>query len=308
MSTKPVAFADVAVRTRKRWSGRRVIDELGSFAFTIPFLICFALFLGYPIVFGIVISFHHWSPISGAGPAVGFSQYAQLFSLQTIQGHDFWLGLRNTSIFVVISVPFLLLVPLIIAYLIYKSPLKSVFRPIFFFPTVLSATAITTVWSFLMQTSGGPINNLIHAHVPWLVRQPWAWISIDMATVWWSMGFNMVIIYAALTQVPESTTEAALIDGAGPIRILRSIVVPQIRNVMSFVVVMSTIASFNLFAQPMLMTGGGPNDSTKSLSQYIYERGFNELHMGSATAMAYLMGIILAIVAFIQYRLSREAA
>lgn len=308
MSTKPAAMTRVKVRTGRKWSRHRIADQLGSFAFTLPFLICFALFLGYPIVFGIIISLHHWNPIAGPGGFVGLSQYAQLFSLQTIQGHDFWLGLRNTSIFVVISVPFLLLVPLLLAYLIYKSPLKSVFRPIFFFPTVLSATAITTVWGFLMQTTGGPINNLIHAHVPWLVRQPWAWMSIDMATVWWSMGFNMVIIYAALTQVPESTTEAALIDGAGPIRILRSIVLPQIRNVMSFVIVMSTIASFNLFAQPMLMTGGGPNNSTKSLSQFIYERGFNDLHMGSATAMAYLMGIILAIVSFIQYRLSREEA
>lgn len=295
-----------APKTHHKVSGRRVWDGISSFMFTIPFLICFSLFLVAPLVFGIVISLRAWNPLIGGGPFVGLKNYMQLFSFTTLTGHDFWLGFANTAIFTCISVPLLMAIPLAIAYLIYRSPLKSLFRPIFFFPTVLSATAITTVWDFLLQTQNGPVNSLIHAHIPWLVRQPWAWISIDIATIWWSMGFNMVIIYAALTQIPDTTIEAAKIDGASSIRTFWSIAVPQVRNVLSFVIVVSTIASFNLFAQPMLMTGGGPNDSTMSLSFFIYQHGFNDFQMGPATAMAFLMGIILAVVSLIQYRLARK--
>lgn len=295
-----------APKSRTGISANKFWDGFSSFAFTLPFLVCFALFLVIPLVFGVVISFHAWNPLVGGGPYVGLKNYTQLFSLSTLTGHDFWLGFANTAIFVCISVPLLMIIPLLIAYVIYRSPLKSLFRPIFFFPTVLSATAITTVWDFLLQTQNGPVNNLIHAHIPWLVRQPWAWISIDLATIWWSMGFNMVIIYAALTQIPDTTIEAAKMDGAGSFRTFLSIAIPQVRNVLSFVIVISTIASFNLFAQPMLMTGGGPNDSTMSLSYFIYQHGFNDFQMGPATAMAFLMGVMLAIVSLIQYRLSRR--
>lgn len=308
MSSRILSEVDQIPVAKAKWSWRKVADNLSSLAFTVPFLIAFVMFSGYPLVYGIYVSLHHWNPLVGKGDFIGIQQYFDLFKFSTLQGHDFWLGLRNTVIFVIISVPLLLFIPLFIAYLISRSPMKGLFRPVYFFPTVLSATAVTTVWSFLLQTQGGPVNQLLHASVPWLVRQPWAWISIDLATIWWSMGFNMVIIYAALTQVPQSTLEAAVLDGAGSFRMFYSIVIPQIRNVMSFVIVISTIASFNLFAQPMLMTGGGPNNSTKSLSEFIYEQGFNNLHMGSASAMAYLLGIILAVVSLIQYRLSREEA
>ena len=292
---------------RKTVTRRIVLDQIGSFLFVVPFLLAFVLFVGYPIVFGVYISLNHWNPIVGSTGFAGLSQYLDLFNMQTLAAQQFWDGLKNTSIFVVISVPLLLFVPLVLAFILYRSPLKNLFRPIFFFPSVLSATAVTSVWTWLLQTQGGGINQLFGLQIPWLVEQPWAWISIDIATVWWSMGFNLVIIYAGLTQLPISTLEAAAIDGARSVRLFFSIVIPQLRHVIAFVVVTSTIASFNLFAQSLLMTGGGPGSSTESLSMYIYNQGFNAMHMGSASAMAYLMGLVLAIVSFVQYRLTREA-
>ncbi len=306
-----MAIQEVAVQRsirmpRKRITRRVVFDQIGSFLFVVPFLIAFILFIGYPIVYGIYISLNHWNPIVGSMGWAGLGQYADLFNMQTLAAQQFWDGLKNTSIFVVISVPLLVLIPLILAFILYRSPLKNLFRPIFFFPSVLSATAVTSVWTWLLQTQGGGINNLLGLNIPWLVEQPWAWISIDMATIWWSMGFNLVIIYAGLTQLPASTLEAAAIDGARSMRMFVSIVIPQLRHVIAFVVVTSTIASFNLFAQSLLMTGGGPGSSTESLSMYIYNQGFNAMHMGSASAMSYLMGLVLAIVSFVQYRLTRE--
>ncbi len=116
----------------------------------------------------------------------------------------------------------------------------------------------------------------------------------------------MIILYAGLIQIPQATVEAAAIDGAGPFRTFFFITLPQLRNVLAFVIIISTIASFNLFAQPFIMTGGGPASSTTSLTMFIYNQGFNSLNIGSATAMAFLMGIILAIIAFIQYRFTGE--
>jgi multiple sugar transport system permease protein len=289
-----------------RSSGAEVVRQVGAFAFVVPYLIAFAFFLAYPIVYGIVISLHHWNPMVGAGAYVGLGQYALLFNFNDLATQTFWQSIGNTSLFVVISVPLLVGIPLALAYLIYLAPAKSIFRPVFFFPAILSATSVMAIWAWMLQTEGGPINGFFGLHIPWLVRQPWAWVSIDLVTVWWSIGFNLIILYAGLTQLPQSTFDAAAIDGAGVIRTFWSIIVPQLRNILSVVLILSTIASFNLFAQPFLLTGGGPSNSTLSISQQIYNQGFGLAHMGSATAMAFFMGLILAMVSFVQYGLVRQ--
>jgi multiple sugar transport system permease protein len=285
---------------------RKILREIEALAFVLPYLVAFVLFLGIPIVYGIYISLNHWNPIIGSTGFAGIQQYISLFDFSTLNAQQFWQSMLNTVIFVLISVPFLVGIPLILAYAIYRAPFKNVFRAFYFFPTVLSATAISAIWVFLLATQGGAVNDLIQAHIPWLVDQPYAWISIDMATVWWSMGFNLIIIYAGITQLPQATLDAAAIDGAGSFRIFISVVIPQLRNVLAFVFVIATIASFNLFAQSFLMTSGGPGFSTQSASLYIYNEGFNQLHMGSASAMAYIMGIILAVIALFQYRFTQE--
>ncbi|MCY0902254.1 MAG: sugar ABC transporter permease [Firmicutes bacterium] len=308
MAVSEVRTKSLSVQRRRRPVMRVVWDQFSSFLFVVPFLIAFVAFVGYPIVYGFIISLHHWNPIAGDLGYTGFGQYATLFDSNSLFGQQFWTGLKNTALFVVISVPFLLAFPATIAYLIYRSPLKSLFRSIFFFPTVLSVTAVTSLWSWILQTQGGAVNNLLQAHVPWLVEQPWAWISIDMATLWWTLGFNMIIAYAGFTQLPQSTIEAAALDGAGSLRTFWSIALPQIRPVLAFITVISTISSFNLFAQSLLMTGGGPGSSTEPLTMVIYNQAFNAMHMGSAAAMSYLMALILAIISLVQYRITRERA
>lgn len=292
-------------RTSSPWT-RKALREIEALAFVLPYLVAFILFLGIPIVYGIYISLNHWNPIIGGTGFVGLQQYINLFDFSTLNAQQFWQSMLNTVIFVVISVPFLVVIPLILAYAIYRAPFKNVFRAFYFFPAVLSATAVSAIWVFLLATQGGAINDTFRIHIPWLVDQPYAWISIDLTTIWWSLGFNLIVIYAGITQLPQSTLDAAAIDGAGVFRTFLSVVIPQLRNVLAFVFVIATIASFNLFAQSFLMTGGGPGFSTQSVSLYIYNQGFNALHMGSASAMAFIMGIILAIIAFLQYRFTQE--
>ncbi|MHB1627547.1 MAG: carbohydrate ABC transporter permease [Bacilli bacterium] len=304
----PSSVAHKAATRKTHLGGHNKWDQFTSFLFVVPFLIAFVLFIGYPIVFGFIVSLNHWNPLAGPLGFAGLSQYSSLFDMNTLAAQQFWLGLKNTVVFVVISVPLLLILPTALAYLIYRSPFKSLYRSIFFLPTVLSVTAVTSLWTWLLQTQGGAVNAVLQAHIPWLVEQPWAWVSIDMATVWWTMGFNLIIAYAGFTQLPQSTLEAAALDGAGPLRTFWSIALPQIRQVLAFIVVISTISSFNLFAQSLLMTGGGPGSSTEPLTLVIYNQGFNAMHMGSATAMAYLMAIILAAISFVQYHVTRERA
>ncbi len=296
----------VPVRPQTILTRSEVMRQLGAFSFVLPYLVAFALFLAYPMVYGIFISLHHWNPMVGAGGFVGLGQYALLFNFHDLATQTFWQSIGNTSLFVLISVPFLVAVPLILAYLIYLAPAKGLFRPVFFFPAILSATSVMAIWAWMLQTEGGPINGFLGLHVPWLVRQPWAWVSIDLVTVWWSIGFNLIILYAGMTQLAQTTFDAAAIDGAGLVRIFWSIIIPQLRNVLSVVLILSTIASFNLFAQPFLLTGGGPANSTLSISQQIYNQGFGLAHMGSATAMAFFMGLILAAVSFVQYTFVRQ--
>jgi len=299
------ALAANTRRTTSPWK-RKAFREIEALAFVLPYLVAFVLFLGIPIVYGIYISLNHWNPIIGSTGFAGLQQYLDLFNFSILSSQQFWQSMLNTVIFVIISVPFLVGIPLIVAYAIYRAPFKNVFRAFYFFPTVLSATAVSAIWVFLLATQGGAINDTFGLQVPWLVDQPYAWISIDVTTVWWSLGFNLIIMYAGITQLPQATLDAAAIDGAGTFRTFLFVVIPQLRNVLAFVFVIATIASFNLFAQSFLMTGGGPGFSTQSASLYIYNQGFNALHMGSASAMAFTMGIILAMIAFFQYRFAQE--
>jgi multiple sugar transport system permease protein len=306
LDTKKDVTSTISAEKSSQIRSRKRSQQFGSFVFVIPYLLAFLLFLGFPVVFGLYISMQRWNLVTGPSAFLGLQQYVELFNHNTYASQQFWSGMVNTVIFVLISVPLLVAIPLAIAQGIYKAPLKDFFRSVYFFPTVLSATAIGSLWTWLLATQGGAVNSTLHATIPWLVEQPWAWISIDLATVWWSLGFNVIILYAGLIQIPQTTIEAAAIDGAGPFRTFFFVTLPQLRSVLAFVIIISTIASFNLFAQPFIMTQGGPASSTTSLTMFIYNQGFNSLNIGSATAMAFLMGIILAIIAFIQYRFTGE--
>lgn len=268
-----------------------------------PYMIVYLAVVAVPIVFGLYVSLHHWNGVTGNQGFAGVSQYAAIFSDRSADAHGYWSAVAHTTLFVGISVPLLWAVPTTLSYLIYLAPGKQFFRAVIFLPSVLSATAVSTLWLYLLATTGGPLNGLLHASIPWLVAQPQAWISIDAATIWWTMGISLVIMYASLTQISPSMFEAAAIDGAGVLRNFFSVVLPQLRGGSAVVVFTSTIASFNLLAQPFLMTKGGPGTSTNTASEWIYQVGFTFFHMGQATAMAFLLGIIIATVGFVEYRL-----
>ncbi len=181
--------------------------------------------------------------------------------------HDsFFLGLKNTCIFVVMSTPPLVICSLGLALLVDNLPqrFKAFFRTIYFASFSVSVTAVAAIFIWLIRGNGGYINNMlismtvISKPIPWLESKDFVWISITIATLWWTVGYNMMLFVNALNDIDVSVYEAAELDGAGFWRRFTNIVFPGIRNVFYFVLMVTIIASFNLFGQPRLMTGGGP--------------------------------------------------
>ncbi|CAG7657017.1 carbohydrate ABC transporter permease [Paenibacillus allorhizosphaerae] len=286
---------------RQLW--RRKSENIAAYLFLLPFLIIYSMFMLYPIIRGFVTSLNKVS-ISMDYTFVGLANYAEMF-----RDRYFWEALWNTFYFVLISTPTLIVVGLGLA-LIVNAKLKgtTLLRSVFFLPFVLSISVISSIWVFILQPYTGLLNTFLHKlgvvqELFWLDQPQLAWISVLIATVWWTVGFNMVLFLAGLQEIPEDIYEAARIDGADAWRQFTAITLPSIKSVMLLTVVLQTISSFKLFGQTYLMTKGGPGTSTRTLVQYIYEKGFIERDMGFASAMSYVLFVVTIAFAIIQFKL-----
>ncbi|MEK3686248.1 carbohydrate ABC transporter permease [Paenibacillus sp. FSL R10-2736] len=283
-----------------------------SFLFILPYLAAFGLFLLFPILYGVVISLQDFELLSAAHPFVGLRNYITIFTPGTYENSIFFRGLWTTFQFVLYSVPLLIVVGLGMAMLVNALPakLRGLFRTFYFLPYALSASVMAVIWLMMFDTNAGFINSLLQklglTGIPWLTATPWVWIALVFTTLWWTIGFNMIIFVNALNEVPEDYYEAAAIDGAGAWSRFVSITLPSIRPVMLFVMITSTIASFNIYAQPFLLTRGGPGDTTKVLLINVLDQAFVRKDIGSASAMAILMALLIMMVSIVQFRLTNR--
>jgi multiple sugar transport system permease protein len=219
-----------------------------------------------------------------------------------------------TGIFTVASVPFLLLVPLLVAVLLnQRIRAGSFFRAIFFAPYVLGVAVIGVIWKYLLDTQSGIVNHVLGMiglpdNLPWTVDVPWAWVTLVGVTVWWTMGFNTVIILAGLKGISADLYEAAALDGAGAFRQFLSVTLPGLRQVMTFVVTITILASANMFGQSFLLTKGGPGNQTRTAIMYIADQGLSQNNMAAASAMSYVLFAFLAIISIVNFRIQRERA
>lgn len=282
--------------------------------FIAPFLVCFGLFWLAPFVYGIYMSLHKLSLTRGNMGFIGLQNFLDLFNRDSMYSEAFFLGLKNTVIFVLVSVPLLVLVSLILALLVDNLPKKvqGFFRTIFFMSYAVSVTSVSAIFVWLFSGNGGFINNmLVKMHiisqpVPWLEAQPFALIVLVITTIWWTIGFNMMLFINALNGIDTALYEASAIDGANFWNQFKSIIFPGIKSVFAFVTLTTVIASFNVFGQPQLITKGGPTQSTKSLIMVIQQTIFDGNNLGMGTAMALLMGVVVMIFALLQNFLTRE--
>lgn len=286
------------------------------YLFILPHLIFFAIFIVYPLFNGLFVSLFRYDYLQPETNAfVGLQNYINLFTPSTVEFPEFWNALGNTGQFVVYSVPLLVIIPLLLAVLLnVKLPGRNVYRAIFFAPWVLSVAVVGLLWFWIFQSAGGLVNyylTLLNLPAPnWLSSLPWAWIAILIATIWWTMGFNMIIFLAALQDIPGELYEAASVDGATNFQQFFSMTLPLLRPVLVLIITITIIASFNLFGQPFLMTGGGPaqpsgGGATEPIMLRIYTEGFVRHFMGSAAAMSFVVALIMIIISAINFRVFR---
>lgn len=285
-------------------------SRLSSSLFALPYTLCFAAFMLFPIGYGIYISLHDFELLSQEHPFVGLSHYIAIFTSGSYENSLFFRGLWVTIQFVLFSVPLLILVGLGIALLVNALPrkIRGLFRTFYFMPYAISASVMAVIWLMMFDTNAGLLNSMLQKlgiqSIPWLTDTPWVWISLIATTLWWTIGFNMIIFINALNEVPEDYYEAASIDGANAWSKFKHITLPSIRPVMLFVMITSTIASFNIYAQPFLLTRGGPGDTTRVLLMNVLDHAFIRKDVGSASAMAIMMAFIIMIISIVQYRLT----
>ncbi len=291
--------------------GRGWRDDLTGWAFAAPFMILYVVFLAFPILASFVLSFTSFGLRDLANPIgaafVGVDNYLALLSDET-----FWKSLFNTFYFVVIGVPVTLAIGLVIATALNRgiSRFRTAFRVGYYLPVITSIVAIAVVWRFLLNPDVGLINMLLGGlgitGPAWLADPVFAMPSIIAMAVWRNLGFAMIVFLAGLQAIPSSLYEAAAIDGASSRQSFRYITIPMLRPTILFMTVITTIGYLQLFEEPFVMTGGGPLDSTLSVTMYMYQQGFTFFHQGYASAIAYVLFVIVAFIAFLQFKFLRS--
>jgi len=266
--------------------------------FLFPFMLFYGIFTLYPLFDGFVMSFHE-GRFGIDEKFVAFSNYTKMF-----QDKNFYIALKNTLFFVMMSSPLVVVFGLTFA-IISNSRLRAAnfVKISTFLPYVLSISVISSVWIYIFKPYIGLLNSIltssgiISEQILWFDSSALAWTTITVATIWWTVGFNMILLMAGLHDIPSSLYEASSIDGANKVQQFLYITIPSLSGVLKMVILLQIISSFKLFGQPWLMTGGGPGNSTTPLVQYIYETGFRDWDSGYASTLSYTLLFIMVVVA-----------
>jgi multiple sugar transport system permease protein len=296
------------VPPRTAWA--RLGPHLTGWAFAAPFVVIFLVFLALPILASFLLSF------TGFGLAnlrdwfgaewVGLDNYTRL-----VEDDTFLKAARNTLIFVFVGVPLTLALGLVAALGLNQAlgRFLGVFRVGYYLPVVTSIVAIAVIWRYLLHPDYGLVNaalgNVGIDPVNWLGNSSTALGSIIALGVWRSFGFDMVIFLAALQGINPALLEAARVDGATSWQVFRRVTLPLLRPAILFLAIITSSGYLQLFEEPFVMTGGGPLNSTLSVSMYVYQQGFSFLNLGYASAVAYALFVAIVVLAVIQFRLLR---
>lgn len=289
---------------RPRRTGSR--EQLISWAFLAPFLIAFVLFLAWPIIHGIYLSFTDQSLTGAGGGFVGFANYAEALADPVM-----WQSMGNTVWFTLLSTVPLIVVALLMAALVDRGlPGQWLWRLSFFMPYLLASTVISQIWVWIFNPQIGAANNILKFFglepLAWLQNPETNMLSIVIATVWWTVGFNFLLYLAAMQNIPPQQYEAASLDGAGAWRQFWSITLPQLGPATVLILILQILASLKLFDQAYQMLGGVASDTTRSIVQYIYEAGFVSYRFGYSAAISYVFFALIVIIGVAQALITRR--
>ena len=296
----------ISINTKSRKLMMR--ETVTSYLFLAPFLLFFIMFVVYPMFMCVYTSFFD-STMGREDIFIGFGNYVELFRDQ-----EFLKALRNTIVIVVVSVPVTCVFSLWVASAISKMPVvaTSAFRVIFYLPVVTGSVAVTMVWGWMYNNYSGLFNyigtslGLLEEGINWLGDPKYALGCIILILLTTSVGQPIVLYVSALDNVDKSLVEAAEVDGATQMQAFWKIKWPQIMPTTLYILVITTINSFQCFALIQLLTLGGPNNSTMTIMYYIYYNAFKLYRYGYGNAMGVILAIIIAILSAVQFKVGQE--
>ena len=295
------------MKNAKRSSIASTEMKIFPYVMIAPNLLIFLIFIAVPAVFGLVYSLTDWGGI-GELNFIGFANYAELFT-----DRRFWISMRQTFLYAIISLPLIMVVSLLLATLLVKSIHgRGFFRAVFYWPSMISYIVVGLLFQFIFGDSTGIINYLLSTmglpEVTWFTNSITAMAVVVLATVWSRTGFYMVTFISGLQSIDDTYYEAAEVDGASPMRKFFSITLPLLKPTMFLVMILSFIDLFKQYGLVITMTNGGPAGATKFAVQYIYEEAFQKFRLGYASALSMVTMLILAILTLLQFKLNNGGA
>ena len=270
-----------------------------------PAMAGFLIFAVYPLLRGIYLSFTTFHVLSPA-QWTGLANYREL-----IHDGTFWSSVEVTLYFVGLSVGIGIFLSLLTAVVMHRLTRSTVVRGLIILPFLISGVVAALVWSWMLQSQLGIINiwlqDLTGHNFLFLGSTNWAIPTVALINVWKSMGYNAVLLFAGLQMIPPDVYEAARLDGASELRIFRRITIPLLRPVLSMVVILTIIGSFQVFDIVSVATNGGPANASNVLPMYIYQKAFSQFDFGYASTMSVALFVMLLVITFIQMRLTRAS-
>lgn len=275
--------------------------QMSALIFLLPALLGTLIFIVIPVICSFGLSFVQWDLLNPI-KFVGFENYREIF-------HDglFYKILGNTIVFA-LSTSFLgVIIPLILASILNTRIRGSeFFKGAYFLPFITPMVVVGVVWAWIFDPNIGLLNQVLHLHLNWLYDSKLAMPALIVVSVWKLVGYNMIIFLSSLSAISQSLFEAAKIDGANSFQIFKNVTIPMLSPTIFFVVIITAISSFQVFDLIYLMTQGGPFDSTNVLVYAIYKNAFEYFNVGKASAIAYVLFVIILVLTLIQWSLRKK--
>ena len=276
-------------------------QNCAAWLFILPAVLGTFIFIIIPVICSFGLSFVKWDLLNPV-EFVGFDNYLEIFNEAL-----FYKIFINTIVFAVSTSIFGVIIPLILAAVLNdKIRGSEFFKTAYFLPFITPMVVIGIVWQWIFDPNIGMLNNFLHLHINWLYDTNFAMPALIIVSVWKLIGYNMIIFLSSLSAINQNIFEAAKVDGANPVQIFFNVLIPLLSPSIFFVIIITAISSFQIFDLIYLMTQGGPFDSTNVMVYAIYKNAFEYFNVGKASAIAYVLFVIILILTLIQWNLRKK--
>lgn len=264
-------------------------------------IVFFAAFFLFPIIMVFVGSFHQWNPLKNQFRFLGLENWRRVFASEL-----FWRSMGNTVFFAAAATVFRVVLGLALASAIFSKLIrhKSVYRVLYYLPTITPLVAVTFVWKFIFDPRIGLLNQLLHSDVNWLFDSRYAMIAILILTIWKDFGYAVIILLGGMYSLPRDCYEASEIDGANAWQRFRFLTLPLLKPTVIFIVITSLISYFQTYIPVMVLTQGGPGTSTYLASYLIYDQAFSKYNFGYASALSFVLFVSIALLTGLSFKVS----